>query len=118
MTVCFYWRCRAHALSRRKSLIISTGMIIAAVVGARLFHIITNLSLYQKYSIQIFTLDANGFSVYGAILLVGMLEFLTARITTFPMWKVFDEMVPYIGISILTARIGWFLPCGYTRRKK
>ena len=109
VTVSFYRRCRAHVLSRRKSFIISSGMICAAVVGARLFHIVTNISLYQKYPVEIFTLDANGFSIYGAILLVGIIGFLTARITSFPTWKVFDEMVPYIGISIVIARIGCFL---------
>ena len=108
-TVGFYRRCRAHALSRRKSFVISAGIIGAAVLGARLFHIVTNISLYQKYPVKIFALDANGFSVYGAILLVGIVGFLTARITSFPMWKVFDEMVPYIGISIIIARIGCFL---------
>ena len=109
VTVSFYRRCRAHALSRRKSFVISVAMIGAAVVGARIFHIVTNISLYQKYPVKIFALDANGFSVYGAILLVGIVGFLTARITSFPMWKVFDEMVPYIGISIIIARIGCFL---------
>lgn len=109
MTVGFYRRCRAHALSRRKSFIVSAGMISIAVVGARLFHIATNISLYQKHPIQIFTLNANGFSLYGAILLVGIAGFLTARFTSFPIWKVSDEMVPYIGISIVTARIGCFL---------
>jgi len=108
-TVGFYRRCRAHALSQRKSFVISAGMIGAAVVGARIFHIVTNISLYQKYPVKIFALDANGFSIYGAILLVGIVGFLTARITSFPMWKVFDEMVPYIGISIIIARIGCFL---------
>lgn len=109
VTLGFYRRCRVHNLSRRKSFIISAGMIGAAIVGARLFHIASNISLYQKYPIQIFTLDANGFSLYGAILLVGIGGFLTARITSFPIWKVSDEMVPYIGISIGIARIGCFL---------
>lgn len=109
VTLGFYRRCRVHNLSRRKSFIISASMISIAVVGARLFHIASNISLYQKYPVQIFALDANGFSIYGAILLVGIGGFLTARITSFPIWKVSDEMVPYIGIGIGIARIGCFL---------
>jgi phosphatidylglycerol:prolipoprotein diacylglycerol transferase len=109
VTLGFYQRCRVHNLSLRKSFIISVGMISIAVMGARLFHIASNISLYQKYPIQIFAFDANGFSLYGAILLVGIGGFLAARITSFPLWKVSDKMVPYIGISISIARIGCFL---------
>ena len=46
VTVSFYRRCRAHVLSRRKSFIISSGMIFAALVGAKLLMLTIPFVIY------------------------------------------------------------------------
>lgn len=104
-----YRRCRAHQISRRKSVLLSVGMMVAAVVGARLLHVVTNISMYLKYPARIVALDAQGLSLVGAVILVSLLGLLIGRITHVPVWKLSDEMVPFIGISIVIARIGCFL---------
>lgn len=109
MIVGSFLRCRSHNKSLWDSLVISLGMMLVALVGARILHILTNISVYQKSPILMVSLDAHGLSLFGSIILVCCLGFLIGRNTHFPIWKYSDEMVPFIGIGIAIARIGCFL---------
>lgn len=88
---------------------ISMGMVVVALVGARILHILTNISIYQKSPALMMVLDAQGFSLFGAVILVSVFGLIVARMFRFSVWKLGDDMMPVAGVSIALARIGCFL---------
>lgn len=98
-----------YGMSRIKRVLFGFGIIVISLVGARIFHIFTNLSVYGKNPWLIIALDAHGLSLFGSIILISYIGLLAARKTSFPLWKFSDDMVPFIGTSFAVARIGCFL---------
>lgn len=88
---------------------ISFGLMTIALIGARLMHVITNMSAYVKDPSQIYSFDLHGLSIFGAIILVGIVVFLVGYTKRIPLWKKTDAIVIYAGTGIVLARIGCFL---------
>lgn len=103
------FRLRANNISLKSSVIISIGMMLGAIIGARILHTLTNITVYQKKPILMISLDTHGLSLFGSLILICCLGFLIKRNSHFPIWKFSDGMVPFIGIGIAIARIGCFL---------
>lgn len=102
-------QCRRLHITPWDSLRICVGMIFAATVGARIFHILTHISLYQKNLTLVFLVDTHGLSLFGSIILVCCGGILIGQKSHFPIWKFSDGLVPFLGIGIAIARIGCFL---------
>lgn len=95
--------------NKRVSVMFSLSIILISLIGARIFHALTNYVSYQKHPSQIISLDLHGLSVLGAGIAVAACGFWAKNILHFPLWNFADRMIPYIGASIVIARIGCFL---------
>jgi phosphatidylglycerol:prolipoprotein diacylglycerol transferase len=104
------FRClRVHHVPRRSSIVFAVGILGIAVVGARLFHILTTWSDYERYPAAMYTWDTQGLSLFGALLSAGLTAPWVGKLMHIPVWAIADDMVPFLGIGIAVARIGCFL---------
>lgn len=109
MGVGLYALSRSHNYSKLLAMGISIGMMIVALIGARIMHILTNWSVYRTDSSHMYSLDLHGLSIFGAIIGVGTCVFFVGYMKRVSLWKKADFLVPYAGASIVLARIGCFL---------
>lgn len=82
-------------------------VILAGVVGARLFHVIDNWALYAANPWAIF--GTAGLAIYGALIggLIGVVIYTAYR--RLPVWRVLDATAPAIALGQAIARIGCFI---------
>lgn len=92
-----------------KSIFASIFILTSALVGARIFHVLINISAYRKNLSLITSLNFQGLSLLGAGIAVFLIAICIKKYTRVPIWKFSDAMVPYVGISIAIARIGCFI---------
>lgn len=97
------------AYVRSRNVLLSTGLLLVALAGARILHILTNLPVYQQNPGLMFAFDAQGLSLYGSIIAVSITGLIISVTTRLPVWKLSDDMVPYITFGLVAARIGCFL---------
>src|SRR5581483_1885106 len=82
-------------------------VVVAGILGARLFHVIDNWSLYAANPAAIFR--TAGLAIYGALVggFVAVVIYTTVR--HLPLWRVLDAVAPAIPLAQAIARIGCFI---------
>lgn len=82
-------------------------VVIAGIVGARLFHVVDNWSLYAANPAAIF--GTAGLAIYGALIggLIAVVIYSTVRHV--PVWRILDAAAPAIPLAQAIARIGCFI---------
>lgn len=82
-------------------------VVVAGIIGARLFHVIDNWSVYAANPIAIF--GTAGLAIYGALIggLVAVVIYTTVR--HLPLWRVLDAAAPAIALGQAIARLGCFI---------
>ncbi len=89
---------------------------IAAVIGGRLFAIITDFSFYKGNLWEIFYPWVGGFGVLGSIIAVILTFYFYFSYLKVPILKSFDRIALYIPILHAIARVGcFFAGCCYGR---
>lgn len=110
------------AQSRRKLIRISTNkadtiiliLVVLGFVGARLYHVVSELPYYLSEPTQIFAVWNGGLSIYGAMvggfvaILVCYKYFLKAP-EKFSVWQVLDWLVPSLALGQIIGRFGNFV---------
>jgi len=97
------------SLSKANRIGITAGISILAIVGARLFHFLINYDAYSNNKNLLFSLNSQGLSVYGAILMVSLVFYILKKYKRKNIWKLTDGITTYLGIGIVISRIGCFL---------
>lgn len=82
-------------------------VVVAGIIGARLFHVIDNWSFYAANPSAI--LGTSGLAIYGALIggLLAVVAYTTVR--RLPVWRVLDSAAPAIPLAQAIARIGCFI---------
>lgn len=82
-------------------------IVVAGIVGARLFHVIDNWSLYAADPAAIF--GTAGLAIYGALTggFIAVLIYTTVR--HLPLWRLLDAAAPALPLAQAVARIGCFI---------
>lgn len=103
-------------LPRRRVLVLFAGVLAAGVVGARLFHAVTNLQLYAAEPARLWALDATGFALYGGLVTGALAGVGLAGGMRLPAWRLADAAAVGMGLGIAINRVGCFLQgCCYGR---
>ena len=95
--------------NRKTTVILTILTGISSIIGARVFHILTNISQYQRNPPLMISFDFNGLSLIGAFIATVIIGIVISKNTSRSIWKISDNAIVYIGIGIALAKLGCFL---------
>ncbi len=86
-------------------------IMIAAIVGSRLFYVVTHLSEFQGRWLDVIAIwkGLYGLSMLGGVILAVAVGFYTLWRRKMPVWKLADAVIPSFALGIFITRIGCFL---------
>jgi len=96
-------------LNRRSLLFIILLINLAALLGSRLLYLFSQGGLASLTMARIFDLHFRFFSVYGGMVLAGILGFAACLFLRMNPWVVGDAFAPGLGIGLALAKTGCFL---------
>lgn len=88
---------------------ISIYAIISALIGARLFFILQNLSAYKNNPLDVFKIYQGGLVYYGGLIAVVVALLIFTRLKRIPLLKLMDLVVLATSLGLVFGRIGCFL---------
>jgi len=100
---------KRFGLSFQKTLIIFSLLVITTYLGARLFHYLTHLSLYENNLGRLFSISLTDLSLSGGLILSLLSGVILTRLFSINLWKLSDAVAPFLGVGIAIIRIGCFL---------
>lgn len=106
-----YLACRqAPKFNIPKEFIFDLGfwVIIAGIVGARLFYIIENIKFYINDPKEIFLLNHGGLSFFGGLFLSLLVAVIITKKRRLSLLEVFDLCIPFVALAQSVGRIGCF----------
>jgi len=89
-------------------------LLVAAIIGSRIFYIILNLNYYVHHPLEIVMIWRGGLVFYGGFLLAFATCFLYLKKHHLPFWKTCDLLVPGLAMGEFIGRFGcFFAGCCY-----
>jgi phosphatidylglycerol:prolipoprotein diacylglycerol transferase len=82
--------------------------LVAAIIGSRLFFIITNWSYYAGRPFDMLKIWEGGLVFYGGLIFAVPTALLIVRWANLPLWKTFDIFAPSVAIGHAIGRLGCF----------
>jgi phosphatidylglycerol:prolipoprotein diacylglycerol transferase len=91
-------------------------ILIAAIVGSRLYYVILEWRYYAMYPLQILNVTRGGLVFYGGAIASILTAVFFMRRWKMPIWKTCDLMAPAVPLGIFFGRLGCFSAgCCYGR---
>ena len=91
-------------------------LLIAAIVGSRLFYIAANPSIFFQDPLEIIRIQNGGLYFYGGFIAALTTGLIYMKSTAMPLWKTADILAPSIAVGQLLGMLGCFLAgCCYGR---
>jgi len=103
-----WYSARREGISPGQILDLSFYLLLAAVIGARLFYVLIEYQDYLKDPIRIFKIWEGGLVFYGGLILSGITGSVYILRHRLPAWKVMDIYAPGIALGHAIGRIGCF----------
>ncbi len=89
-------------------------VLIAAIVGSRLFYVATNPEMFFSDPLEIFKIWKGGLVFYGGFVAALITGFIYLKKANMPLWKTGDIMAPSIAVGHFLGRLGcFFAGCCY-----
>ena len=89
-------------------------LLVAAIIGSRVFYIILNFRYYIHHPLEIVMIWRGGLVFYGGFLFAFATCFLYLKKHNLPFWKTCDLLVPGLAIGEFLGRFGcFFAGCCY-----
>lgn len=107
---------QAKAVGIRRDDIIDLGfyILLAAIVGSRIFFVLTNWSYYENNPLDIVKIWKGGLVFYGGLLFTIPTAIWYVRRKRLDFWRTFDVFAPSIAIGHAIGRLGcFFAGCCY-----
>ena len=96
-------------INKKHMVILLMAITMSGFVSARLWHIVTNWSLYASKQMSMYAWDMEGFAIVGGLIGAIISGYIVSRILHMNFWMLGDLSVIFLGIGIALARIGCFL---------
>lgn len=94
-------------------------VVLGAVIGARLFHVLDHLGYYSQHPLEIVAVWNGGIAVYGGFVGGVLAGVVAARLYGVPIWPALDAAAPAMLVGQAIGRIGclingdaWGAPTG------
>lgn len=89
-------------------------MIIGAIVGSRLFYVLTHISHYQQTPLDAFKVWQGGLTFFGGFILSMIICIWIIKKHKLSIWKTLDMFAPSLAIGVFFGRLGcFFAGCCY-----
>lgn len=97
-------------VSRNEIYDLGIRVMIAAIVGSRLFYVITHIPEFQGNWLDTIAIwkGLYGLSMLGGVVLAMIVGFYTVVRKKMPVWKLADAVIPAFALGIFITRIGCF----------
>jgi phosphatidylglycerol---prolipoprotein diacylglyceryl transferase len=110
------WRAKARGLDGTKILDLGVGIIIAALVGAKLMLLVVDFDYFSANPAELLSLARSGGVFYGGLILASLVAIWQVRRLHLPVWATGDIIAPGIALGLVVGRLGCFLGgCCYGR---
>jgi len=83
-------------------------VMVSAILGSRLFYIITNPEIYLADPLEIFKLWNGGLVFYGGFIAALIVGLIYLKIKRMPMWRTTDIAAPSLAAGQFLGRLGCF----------
>lgn len=105
-----YWlmdkRWKARGLDPKIPSDVAVVVVVSGIVGARVYHLITDWDVYQGRWIDAFKIWEGGLGIWGAVIAGGIAMAVMARIKHFPLWVMGDCVAPALALGQAMGRWG------------
>ena len=99
---------------QKKIMDLSFYALVAAIVGSRLFYVVTTPKTFLSDPLEILRLWKGGLVFYGGFLAALITAFIYLRKNKMPLWKTADIIAPSVAIGQFIGRVGcFFAGCCY-----
>lgn len=89
-------------------------LLLAAIIGSRLLHVLTNLQDFTKNPLDAFAIWKGGLVFYGGVLAAVPTGIWYVRKHKLPVWQTADIIAPYAALGHAFGRLGcFFAGCCY-----
>lgn len=89
-------------------------LLLAAIVGSRLFYVLVNLHEFQRNWLDVFAIWRGGLVFYGGLIGAAATGIWYVRKHGLPVWRTADIVAPYIALGHMFGRFGcFFAGCCY-----
>jgi phosphatidylglycerol:prolipoprotein diacylglycerol transferase len=89
-------------------------IILGAIIGSRIFYVLTHFSYYSNNLLEIFKVWQGGLTFFGGFILSFLIGLWYTKRHQLVIWKTFDIFAPSIAIGEFFGRIGcFFAGCCY-----
>ena len=107
---------RQQGLDPQPILDLAFYIILAAIIGARLFYVLTNLDSYRHNPLDILKVWQGGLTFFGGFILSFIAGVVYMKRHQMAVWKTFDLFAPALALGDFFGRIGcFFAGCCYGR---
>jgi phosphatidylglycerol---prolipoprotein diacylglyceryl transferase len=83
--------------------------LVAGIVGARIFYVVSNFSLFLHNPVEIVMLSRGGLSWFGGLLLGTGSAFVYLKRKKMPVFETLDLIAPFVALAHSIGRIGCLL---------
>ena len=107
---------RQQGLDAQPILDLAFYIILSAIIGSRLFYVLTNLDSYRHNLLDILKVWQGGLTFFGGLMLSFAAGVIYMKRHRMAVWKTFDLFAPALALGDFLGRIGcFFAGCCYGR---